>query len=570
VQRYLNDEPIQACPPSAAYRLKKYAVRHRRLLATMAAFLLMLIAGTAVSTWQAVTARHRLAQIEKANDLLGAIFKDLDPQAEEKEAKELRVLLGERLERAATELQGGLVGDPLVVAKLQATLATSLYGLGYAEKAIPLYERARDTYAARLGIEHDELREVMKGLFWASYETKKIPLPRFQETFDLAKRKLGPDHPVTLAYMDQLAWAYHYGQGAKKAVPFFEELVKRRTVVLGRDDPETLKSMHGLAWAYLMAGDATKARPLFEETLNLQRSRLGPDHEDTIDTLRRLAVVYQHNREFDKAVALKEEVLKWAKAKWGPTHARTTMAMMQVGETYYSAGKLDLSIRFLEDAIAIATARLGGQHDRVLSSMDNLAILYREAGRPNDALRVYEEVFNRRKAKDGIDHPKTLFSAGNLGALYDVMGKTDLALPLLEAACKPQLGKGALEETDTLVDWLFAVYQDAGKFDRPIAICEEAVQVTSSQFGLAHLQTWQWAARLGGGLQEGRPGGKRRRISGRSAQCNEGRARARGWFHSQLDERPRKGPSRRGTGEEGFVPAPRCAEACQSQTGGCG
>jgi serine/threonine protein kinase len=33
VQRYLNDEPVAACPPSAGYRLRKYARRHRRLLA---------------------------------------------------------------------------------------------------------------------------------------------------------------------------------------------------------------------------------------------------------------------------------------------------------------------------------------------------------------------------------------------------------------------------------------------------------------------------------------------------------------------------------------------------------
>ena len=29
VQRYLNDEPVQACPPSAGYRLRKFARRHK-------------------------------------------------------------------------------------------------------------------------------------------------------------------------------------------------------------------------------------------------------------------------------------------------------------------------------------------------------------------------------------------------------------------------------------------------------------------------------------------------------------------------------------------------------------
>jgi ABC-type lipopolysaccharide export system ATPase subunit len=34
VQRFLNDEPVAACPPSAVYQLKKYAKRHKGLLYT--------------------------------------------------------------------------------------------------------------------------------------------------------------------------------------------------------------------------------------------------------------------------------------------------------------------------------------------------------------------------------------------------------------------------------------------------------------------------------------------------------------------------------------------------------
>jgi hypothetical protein len=39
VQRYLNDEPVQACPPSAWYRFRKFARRNRRALAVVAVVL---------------------------------------------------------------------------------------------------------------------------------------------------------------------------------------------------------------------------------------------------------------------------------------------------------------------------------------------------------------------------------------------------------------------------------------------------------------------------------------------------------------------------------------------------
>jgi serine/threonine protein kinase/tetratricopeptide (TPR) repeat protein len=47
VQRYLKDEPVHACPPSAWYRFRKFSRRHKRLLAmaACAAVLLLVVAG---------------------------------------------------------------------------------------------------------------------------------------------------------------------------------------------------------------------------------------------------------------------------------------------------------------------------------------------------------------------------------------------------------------------------------------------------------------------------------------------------------------------------------------------
>lgn len=58
VQCYLNDEPVQACPPSTASRLRKFARRHKGLLTTAALVLFALLAGTTLATWQAIEATH--------------------------------------------------------------------------------------------------------------------------------------------------------------------------------------------------------------------------------------------------------------------------------------------------------------------------------------------------------------------------------------------------------------------------------------------------------------------------------------------------------------------------------
>ena len=56
VHRYLDDEPVQACPPSILYRVRKLARRYRAPLATAGLLVFMLMAATAVSVRYAYVA----------------------------------------------------------------------------------------------------------------------------------------------------------------------------------------------------------------------------------------------------------------------------------------------------------------------------------------------------------------------------------------------------------------------------------------------------------------------------------------------------------------------------------
>ena len=56
IQRYLAGEPVLAVPPSVRYRLRKFARKHRAGLATAATLVLLLVAGVAFSSWQALRA----------------------------------------------------------------------------------------------------------------------------------------------------------------------------------------------------------------------------------------------------------------------------------------------------------------------------------------------------------------------------------------------------------------------------------------------------------------------------------------------------------------------------------
>ena len=67
IQRHLADEPVEACPPSARYRLQKLARKYRTPLRVVVGFLLLLILGAVASTWQAVRAT-RLERTARLNE----------------------------------------------------------------------------------------------------------------------------------------------------------------------------------------------------------------------------------------------------------------------------------------------------------------------------------------------------------------------------------------------------------------------------------------------------------------------------------------------------------------------
>ncbi len=56
IRRYLRGEPIAARPPSALYHLRTYARRHKPLVIAAGIAALAMVAGTALSTWQALAA----------------------------------------------------------------------------------------------------------------------------------------------------------------------------------------------------------------------------------------------------------------------------------------------------------------------------------------------------------------------------------------------------------------------------------------------------------------------------------------------------------------------------------
>ena len=66
VGRYLAGDVVLARSPSITYRMRKFARRNKGAFVTATVIVLALVAGTTVSTWQAIVASHQRDRAVKA------------------------------------------------------------------------------------------------------------------------------------------------------------------------------------------------------------------------------------------------------------------------------------------------------------------------------------------------------------------------------------------------------------------------------------------------------------------------------------------------------------------------
>src|SRR5579863_1032406 len=77
LKRYLNHEAVIARPASTGYRVQKYVRRHKALVAGIATVAVVLLAGAALSTYEAIRARRAQQSALRERDLAQRRFNDV-------------------------------------------------------------------------------------------------------------------------------------------------------------------------------------------------------------------------------------------------------------------------------------------------------------------------------------------------------------------------------------------------------------------------------------------------------------------------------------------------------------
>jgi serine/threonine protein kinase/tetratricopeptide (TPR) repeat protein len=516
VERYLADEPVEACPPSAGYRLRKFARKHRGALAAAAACALLLLAGAAVSTWQAVRATRAeqdakdLAareeqQRKKADRRHGEA---LAAVAAERKSRKAEAAQRRRAEKAEREVRKRLVevtreqqraDREMKLARaisdllrkdmlLQADSRAQVEGGFVAEPNLTVKE-ALDRAAKKIGdrfkdhpLEEAAVRQAI-GEGYNGIGAAKRAIPHLQRAWDLRKEHLNPDRLSTLDILNtldivaKLAGAYRDTGQVDKALPLFRRVLEEDRKNLGPDDPLTLADMGNLAQALQEAGQLDEALLLYEQAMAKHIKQPRPDPRVAVPTLISLALAYLEAGRLKEAVSLSRQALDLATKIRGADHPHTLSAMNNLGLAYLRAGELNNALPLLKETLRKFEQRMGPDHPGTLSTLHNLAQVYVDLGQPDRAVPLHVRALEGRKAKLGPKHRRTLESMVDLASAYQAAGQVPRALPLLVdavAKCKETLG---LDHSQTLgsMSNLAVAYRQSGRPDKAVPLLEQVL-----------------------------------------------------------------------------------------------
>ncbi len=479
IERFLRHEPVAAGPPSAAYRFRKFARRHRPAVVGASLVLVALMAGIVGTTAGLLEARGqrtiavaegaqkdlarraeadqrrkaeaRLVQVRNANEILGSIFEDLNPINGDAEGKPLAARLGERLDRATARIEGQAIGDPVEVARLQLVLGGSQLSLGHYEKSVGLLAQARATFEARLGADDpNAIRATQflgRGYLGLGQVARALPLLEAARAAALAR--FGPDDRRTLAALSDLADGHLADRRPDRAIPLWEGVARSMDRTLGPDHIETLSVIGHLAAAHHVDGHPDRAVPLLTGMVDRSRKALGPDNPITIAGLLSLSEACREAGQPGRTLPLLEEAMPLANGRLGPDHPTTMQCVVALARAYKAAGRLEKALPLLERDLAAKSKQLGPDHEDALNAEVDLAVDYQAAGQTGRALALLEAAIARMTAKLGPADPRTL-NAVNFLATFLPLDHADRAARLFEDALALASAKLGLDHRQTL------------------------------------------------------------------------------------------------------------------------
>lgn len=440
LRRVVAGEPILARPPGALAQFRRFARRHRTLIAVAAGTGTALSIGLVASTLLAFRARqaerHAAAEAETARALLDFFQRDILLQSKPDTQPDRDLKLRTVLDAAAARIEGRFVNQPEAEATLRAALGEALHALGE-------YEHAATQLSTALRLRRQLGAD--DATTWRLTDRLALSLcmaARFDEAARLLEptiaaqtRALGVDHIDTLASQQTLARVWSGQSQLDRALQLRRDILARRTLRWGADHADTLTAANLLATTLLDLGQFPEARDILERTYAARRRTLGPEAPATIESLNNLAAASWALGRLNEAEAHFRVVVPITRRLLGPQHPDTLRTLTNLGHVLTAQSRWEEASGVFEDAYTQTRATLGEGHQDVLRAGGALATVYFEQGYFEKAEALCRAIIEPTARRIGAHHPEVLALRSLSGNVLVADGKFAEA----EAELRPTL-----------------------------------------------------------------------------------------------------------------------------------
>ncbi|NOG53503.1 MAG: serine/threonine protein kinase [Planctomycetes bacterium] len=392
IRRYMNDEPIDARPPSVLYQVQKFAYRNRLALGALSIVFAALVLATLVSLRFAVE-KNRLAaqalkqqeiardQAAKAKAVVSFLTDDLLGGADPAYQPDRDVTMTEVLERTAATIGEKFAKQPLTRAAVQMAVGTIYRRLGLLNQAETHLSDAIDTLVEEHGREHldtvaarIELSSVYRDsgdiflagdlLLEALEDLHNSGADAPREEFDLRLRLA-----LIRRHVGQLEEALRLSQEASALA--LSRFPKREGLLLRASESEaTIK--HDL-------GRTEEAVETLQHVLKRRQETEVGDSNTLLTAMYRVAAVLTDMEKYEEALELAQQTYDGRlRVFQSPSHMRVLNAQLLIARIHSRTGHLDQARLEYEQAVEtmMGSDEIVANHYELLQCLWELSDLY--------------------------------------------------------------------------------------------------------------------------------------------------------------------------------------------------
>ncbi len=467
IERYLANEPVQASPPSATYKARKFVRRNRLGVAFGLTTVALISIGVVRTIMYARYEAQQRREIEaREKDLLqvtqfqAAMLGGIDPESA---GQKLISRLSRDLEDQGASLAGvnstdialdfidqtilapakGALDEqfaeqPTIDATLRQSLAETYVRLGLVEKALPLLERTLQIREKELGPNHPDTITAVGNVGYILQALGRLEEagPFFEAAVERMERIRGTNHPELAAHLNNLAMLRVDQGRPRDGQPLYERAIAIQTLAKGADDADTLLYENNLGGALEAAGDNAGAEVHYRRSLEGTLRTLGPDSLDALTGMNNLAGVLESQGKRAEAEEMYRRSLEGRKKLLGSGHPSTLLAVNNLGFLLTRTDRAAEAEKVLAEGLAAARSSLGEAHPRTLTLRHNHAEAIRKGGRFAEAESEFRATFEAREKVLGSAHPDTITTRVSLALSIRDQGRLAEAASQIEEAMK--------------------------------------------------------------------------------------------------------------------------------------